>query len=183
MELEEALAKIEELNTEVAGLKENAGKIPAEELKKIEQKAYNQGYDKAKNAYEAQINDLKKETGEKYVQKEEVEKMLTERERAFKTQKELLKMGIKNPEKAMKIIDDEDLETFGTEAFKEEDFKNKYGDVLVFKKEESTPPEPNKPFTKNNTQPRAPKLTAEEYAKMSAEERAKVPKEDRDALL
>ena len=182
MTIEEAQAKIKELTDaleakdgKLAELQENAGKVSKEELEKIEQRAYNKGFDKAKN----QFTEEKKG----YVSKDEVEQLLSARDKAFKTQRELLKMGIKNPERAMKIIDEDDLAKFGTDDFKVDDFKSKYSDVLVFKAEDNTPPPSNKPFTKNNSTPATKKLTAEEYAEMSKEERAKLSNEERAELL
>jgi len=182
MTLEEAQAKIAELTEQaeakdktIAELNENAGKdkLSEAEVKKMEKRFFNQGYDSAKNKFEDEKKNL--------ISKEELNSELEKRERNFKIQKELLKMGIKAPEKAMKIIEEEDLEKFGSEDFKVDEFKKRYEDVIVFKSEEKPNGNSNN-FTKNNGEPKKAKLTAEQYAEMSKEERMKVPKEEREAL-
>ena len=50
MDLEQAELKIKELNDTIAGLQKSVGKISDEDKKKLEQVAYNKGFDKAKKA-------------------------------------------------------------------------------------------------------------------------------------
>ena len=179
--LEEAELKIKELNDEIttrdttiAEMKTVAEKsTSSEDIKKAEQKAYTSGFNKAKN----QADDDKKD----FISKADVDDMLSKRDNSFKTQKALLAMGIKNPEKAMKLIDEDDLKSFNAEDFKAEDFKSKYEDVLVFKGEDKSPE--HKPFTKNNNKPTTPKLTAEDYANMSELDRKKLSNDERSELL
>ncbi len=179
MTLEEALSKITDLETviaenknTIAGLEENAGKVLSEDdLKKLEQKSYNTGFDKAKNQFESDKKDM--------IGKDDVEKMLNDRDLVYKTKTELLKMGVKNPDKALKMIDESDLQGFGGEDFKADEFKSKYEDSIVFKSEGGTPPVV---MTKNNNTPKE-KMTAETYAGLSADERKAVSREERQALM
>jgi len=184
MELEEALALIETQKTEIAGLKDTH-QTALSDLTKTHEKAvqvsYNKGFDKAKNASKDEVKDG-------YIKKEEVEAMLLEKDNLFKRKSTLSKMGVKNPERALKIIDEEDLALFGSEDFKEDDFKKKYGEDIVFstssQKEEDEGDEKKPPsnITKNNQKPRTG-LTAEKYAEMSDTERAKISTADKLALL
>ena len=179
MTLEEAEVKITELEgtistqtEKIVGLEKNAGKISDDELKKIEQKSYNQGFDKAKNQFEGEKENL--------LNKDDVEKMLSERDFQHGVQTELLKMGISSPKKALKIIDEDDLKTFGTDAFKVDDFKNKYSDVLVFKNEGGGN---HTPILKDNREQEKPKMTAEQYSELSKDERMKIDPEVRASLI
>ena len=179
MTLEEAEAKILELegtittqSEKIVGLEDNAGKLSDEELKKIEQKSYNQGFDKAKNQFDGEKANL--------LNKDDVEKMLSDRDHEHNVETQLLKMGIKSPKKALKIIDEEDFKTFGTDSFKADDFKNKYSDVLVFKDEGGGS---HTPILKDNRDEEKPKMTAEQYSELSKEERMKVDPDIRASLI
>jgi len=183
MDLEEALALIETQKTEIQGLKDTH-QTALNDLTKTHEKAiqvsYNKGFDKAKNASKDEVKDG-------YIKKEEVEAMLLEKENLFKRKSTLSKMGVKNPERALKIIDEEDLALFGSEDFKEDDFKKKYGEDIVFstssqKEEEGGEKKPPSNITKNNQKPNTG-LTAEKYADMSDTERAKISTADKLALL
>ena len=179
MELEEALALIETQKTEIQGLKDT-GKTALDDLTKTHEKAlqvsYNKGFDKAKNASKDEVKDG-------YIKKEDVEEMLSKRDTNFSLQTALTKMGVKNPKRAMKSIDEDDLATIGSEGFDEEGFKKKYGEDIVFTTS-SNEEEHKKPsnFTKNNKEVKTG-LTAESYAEMSATERAKISTADKLALL
>jgi len=185
MELEEALQVIETLKGENATLKtENEGlntKLTdtASAHEKELQASFNKGYDKAKNKFEGEV-------GDGYIKKEDVEKMLSERERGHTVEKELLRLGVKNPDRAAKLIDEEDLLKFGGEDFNEEDFMKKYGDDIVFAKpsgeEANGPKDAPSNFTKNNDKQEQP-LTAESYAELSPAEQAKIPMAEKLALL
>ncbi|RLA68950.1 MAG: hypothetical protein DRG09_06905 [Epsilonproteobacteria bacterium] len=179
MTLEEALVKITSLEGEIttqkvsiAELSKNAGKLSDEDQKKIEQKAYNQGFDKAKNQFEGEKKDLLK--------KEDVEKLLSERDHLFKIKTDLREMGVKNADRAMKMIDEDDLKSFGTDEFKTDDFKTKYGDVLIFAKDGSNPP---KVITKDNKLPDQKKVTSDSYGDLSPTEKAKMSPDEKLALL
>lgn len=183
MELEEALALIETQKGQLADLKATNDKAVSDLTathEKALQVSYNKGFDKAKNASEKDINDG-------YIKKEDVDKMLNDREKGFNTEKALLKMGVKNPKRALKAIEEDDLATIGEEGFNEEDFKKKYGDDIVFttsSKEEDLDPlnKDSKNITKNNEKPNEG-LTAEKYADMSKADRDKVSTADKLALL
>ena len=183
MTLEEMEAKITELNgtikaqkKTIVGMEDIAKNVYSkEDYDKAIQKADNQGFDRGS----AKVSDDKKD----FISKTDVDEMLSERDRAYNTQKELLAMGIKDPVRALKMLDEDDVKAFGTDDFKVDDFKSKYKDVLMFKDEEVAPANvDHKPFTQNNTKTRQPKLTAETYAELPKEERMKVSKEDRDLL-
>ena len=178
MTLEEALTRIGVLeadlgsrDTEINALKETAkSSISAEDFDKMKQKAYNQGFDKAKNQFEAEK--------EGFIKKDDVDKMLSERDSLNLKKVELFKMGIKNPDVALKIINEDDLSAIGTEEFKADDFKAKYSEDIVFSKEVNT----HKPRTKNNdTEDK--KITAENYNELSDTQKAKMSEEDKLALL
>jgi len=185
MELEEALALIETQKTEIQGLKDTS-KTALDDLTKTHEKAiqvsYNKGFDKAKNASKDEVKDG-------YIKKEDVEEMLSKRDKSFSLQTALTKMGVKNPKRAMKSIDEDDLATIGSEDFNEEGFKKKYGEDIVFtssKKEEEEEGDDKKQtpsnLTKNNKEAKTG-LTAEKYAGMSKSERAKISTADKLALL
>jgi len=172
-EAEAAIAELEktnkELTDEIAGLGTNVG-MSDEDLKKLEQKLYNKGFDAARNKLE--------EDKKNYLLKDDVDKMLAERDKKFSVKTALMKMGIKSPDKALKVIEEDDYEAFGTEEFKVEDFKSKYEDVLVFAKESGG----HKNITKNNKIPEQ-KITSSTYASMSASEKSKMSAADKLALL
>jgi hypothetical protein len=182
MELEEALALIDTQKTELQGLKDThttaLGDLTKTHEKAI-QVSYNKGFDKAKNASKDEVKDG-------YVKKEDVEEMLSKRDKNFSLQTALTKMGVKNPKRAMKSIDDDDLSTIGSEGFDEEGFKKKYGEDIVFtssqKEEEGEHKKKPSNFTKNNKKVKTG-LTAESYAEMSDTERAKISTADKLALL
>ena len=185
MDLEQALAEIEKLKTKISGLAdENATQLKTveDEHKKALQVQFNKGFDKAKNA----VEDEKKD----YLSKDDVDKMLAERDEAFNqtlaTEKKqataretLLNLGVKNPSRSLKIIDEEDFNLFGTEDFNSDTFLEKYQDDIVFKKSESNLPSAN--FMKNNEK-QVKKLTLAEYAEMPKEERMKLSQSEREAL-
>ena len=182
MELEEALALIETQKTEIQGLKDT-NKTALDDLTKTHEKAiqvsYNKGFDKAKNASKDEVKDG-------YIKKEDVEEMLSKRDKNFSLQTALTKMGIKNPKRAIKSIDEDDLATIGSEDFNEEDFRKKYSEDIVFttssQEEEEESNKNSSNFTKNNKKVKTG-LTAESYAGMSATERAKISTADKLALL
>jgi len=182
MTLEEALALIETQKTEIQSIKDTS-QTALDDLTKTHktetQVSYNKGFDKAKNASKDEVKDG-------YIKKEDVEKMLSERDTNSTLQIALTKMGVKNPKRAMKSIDEEDLAKINSADFKEEDFREKYGEDIVFsaaaKKEEEETKPPASNFTKNNKNANTG-LTAEKYAGMSATERAKISTADKLALL
>lgn len=177
MELEEALTLIEAQKAQIAELSEkaNAG-ISKEELDKEIQKAHNKGFDKAKA-------ELSKDIETKYLGKDEVEKMLSERDRKFKAEKKLMELGFKATKRTMRMFDEEDFEALSSDDFDEEKFREKFPDIPGLpKEEEEAPYVPNAPFMKNNEKKKE-KLTAEQYAEMKPEERAKIPQEEKLALL
>ena len=174
MTLEEALAEIEKQKETIAELQKNAGKnkgLSEDELKKIEQKAYNQGFDKAKNQFESEKEGLLK--------REDVEKMLSEKDNLYKAKSTLKELGIKNPDRALKLIDEDDMKNITADDFKADDFQKKYGDVLVFGDSKKT----HTPITIENKHQEKTRVTAEDYAKMSASEKAKVTNEQRAEML
>lgn len=183
MDLEEAQARITELEGEISTLTDThttaLSDLTATHDKAI-QKSYNQGFDKAKNASKDEVKDG-------YVKKEDVEDMLSKRDLSHKRQSLLSKMGIKNPSRAMKSIDEDDLTTLGSEDFDEEKFRAKYEGDFVFsgdKKDGEKPPKKSPSnFTKNNQNNQKAELTAESYNEMSAEEQAKVSTAEKLALL
>ena len=185
MNLEEALAEIETLKTENSELKDSH-KTALSDLTKTHDKAlqvqYNKGFDKAKNASE---NDIK----DGYMKKEDVEKMLSDNSAKASVQIALTKLGVKNPKRAMKLIDEEDLATMNSDDFNEEDFKKKYSEDLNFtpsKKEDELEEEEVKTtpsnISKNNKKPKA-ELSADKYAEMPKSERDKISVADKLALL
>lgn len=184
MELEEALALIKTQASEIEGLKES-NKTALGDLTTTHEKAlqvsYNKGFDKAKNASATEMQDG-------YIKKEDVEAMLSEREKSANTELALTRLGVKNPKRAMKVIDDEDLALMGGNDFKEDDFKKKYSEDIVFskasekEKEEEFKQSPSN-FTKNNKDKVNTGLTAEAYEAMSPSARAKIPVADKLALL
>ena len=178
MTLEEALARIGALeaelgnkDTEINALKEVAkSSVSAEELDKIKQKVFNQGFDKAKNQFEIDK--------EGFIKKEDVDNMLSERDALNQKKVELFKMGIKNPDTALKIIEKDDLNAIGTADFKADDFKAKYADDIVFGGGSGT----HKPRTRNNDTADI-KVTAENYNELSDTQKAKMSDSDKLALL
>lgn len=183
MTLEEAQAKITELNKdiqtkdgEIAGLNDkvkNAGKeLSEDDMKKIEQKFYNQGFDKAKNQFE----DDKKD----YLKKDDVDKMLSDRDSKYRVKTELLKIGALNPEKAFVNLSEDEIASIGTDDFKLEDFKANHADDIVFKTDDKGQPPKN--ITKDNKKPKQT-VTADSYKEMSPSEKAKMSSEDKLALL
>jgi len=183
MDLEQALAEIARLKGEATKVADTNKTALTEALKKAKEESdkalqvsYNKGFDKAKNASEED-----KKNG--YVSKEDVDKLLADRDTAFSRQSALRDLGIKNPKKAMKLIDEDDLASLGSEDFKSEDFVKKYGEDIVFTKQgENNQQQQRQQHTKNNEQQKEG-LTAEKYEAMSTEERAKVSTADKLALL
>lgn len=172
MELEEALQRIKDLETEattLAGTHEDAIKALNDTHKTELQVNYNKGFDKAKNASKEDI-----EKG--FVSKDEVEKMLKEQTDESNIKLELSKAGVKNVEKAFKLIDEKD-------GFKIDDFK-KDNDFLFPSEKDDDKKDDDKenPEMKNNTEEKS-ELTAESYSKMSKEEQAKVSTTDKLGLL
>lgn len=177
MTLEEQVTALE---AEVVTLKEtNAGLVTSngefetanKDHEKAIQVAYNKGFDKSKNASEENLKG--------FINKDDVEAMLSKRDKAHNTQTALLKMGVSNPKRAMKMIDEDDLGAFGSDDFDIEKFKAKYSTDIVFKSEGGSN---HKPALKQNTNTDKA-LTAETYAEMSQEDRSKVSKEERAKLL
>lgn len=180
MELQEALDKIKELEGKLDGVsdkqatavKEATDKL-GKEHKTALQVQYNKGFDASTNKH--------KDDKEGFISKEDVDKMLSDRDTSFSRQSALKSLGIKNPKNAMKIISDDDLATLGSKDFKEEDFKKKYGDDIVFTSQKEEAKKPSN-FTKNNTKVKTD-MTAASYAEMSTSERAKISTADKLALL
>ncbi|MCK5743961.1 MAG: hypothetical protein KAH30_04430 [Caldisericia bacterium] len=181
MTLEEAQTKITELTDQlkdrdgkIVEFTKNAGKqLSEDDLEKIRQKADNQGFDRAKKQFETEKKD--------FISKGDVDKMLEDRDHLFATKTELLKMGVKNVDKAIKVIDEDDLESFGTADFKSDDFKTKYEDSIVFGEAGGKPP--HKPFTKDNKKPPHETVTADNYDQLSEKERNNMSDEDKLALI
>lgn len=172
MELEEALQRIRDLETEattLAGTHKDAITALNDTHKTELQVNYNKGFDKAKNASKEDI-----EKG--FVSKDEVEKMLKEQTDESNIKLELSKAGVKNVEKAFKLIDERD-------GFKIDDFK-KDNDFLFPSEKDDDKKDDDKenPEMKNNTEEKS-ELTAESYSKMSKEEQAKVSTTDKLGLL
>ncbi len=184
MTLEEALKKIEELNGLIDSNKAKALEDTKTQLSeqakthdKAIQLAHNKGYDSAKGKFETDKDG--------FIKKEDVDKMLSDRDTTYSRQSTLSKMGVKNPKRALKLIDEDDLKSFGTEDFKEEDFIKKYGDDIVFNgKKEEEGEKKNNPsnFMKNNDKQKEG-LTAEKFEAMSSEERSKLSTAQKLALL
>lgn len=185
MELEEALARIAELEGQIETLGTDHTTAINDLTKahgKEVQKSYNQGFDKAKNASKEEVKDG-------YVKKEDVDEMLNKRDLAYKRTSLLSKMGVKNPKRALKSIDDEDLESMTGEDFDEEKFRDKYGEDFVFSSSQELKKEVKKEvkktpsnITKNNKHQKA-ELTAESYADLSPEDRAKISTAEKLRLL
>jgi len=180
MTLEEAESRIKDLEAElsekekeIAEFEKNAGNVLSDEdIKKMQQKFDNQGYDRGKKQFE--------ETLKNYVPKEEVEKKERELQRTYEIKTTLLKMGSKNPDMALKVIADEDLEDFGTDTFNADAIKEKYSEVLVFGDKGSNTPPP--PRTRDNRVPDN-KITAKNYDKLPESEKSKLSPEEKLALL
>lgn len=176
MELEEALQKIKDLETQVTEI-EGKHKDELTTLKATHDKeaqiSYNKGFDKAKNA-------SKDEMEKGFISKDEVQKMMKDQSDESNIKLELSKAGVKNVDKAFKLIDDK--ESFNIESFKED---NK--DILVFKEDDNKDDKNNKDDKdhqqmKNNKDDKV-EMTAESYANMSNEERSKVSIADKLALV
>ena len=182
MDLAQALAEIERLKglvTEAETKAETTVKTALDEQTKAHEKAlqisYNKGYDTSKNKFESEKDG--------FIKKEDVDKLLADRDTSFSRQSALRDLGIKNPKKAMKLIDEDDLKSLGTEDFKSEDFVKKYGEDIVFiKGDDGQPPKKPQNFMKNNQQQKEG-LTAEKYEQMSTEERNKISTAEKLALL
>ena len=178
MTLEEAQNKIKELEGEIADLGDShkseldkLGTDHAEALKKETQISYNKGFDKAKNASKEDI-----EKG--YVSKDEVQKMMDANTREADIKLELTKSGVKNVDKAFKLI--ENKEDFKIDDFKKDNdflFPSEKGDG----KDDQQPPK-DKQQMRNNKDDKV-ELNAETYAQMSDEEREEIPIEDKFNLL
>ncbi len=165
MTLEEAQAQIEALNTQIAGLKDNAG-ISKEDHEKALQKAENKGFDNAKNKLEKDMS--------KYVSQKDVDDILAKRDTAESNRDTLRKFGVKNSKNAMKLIDD--VEDY---KLSQDDFKKKYSDSIVFDNNDAG----NKQHIKNNVDEPPKKNTAEDYSKMNKDEKSKLTAEQKAEML
>ncbi len=183
MTIEEAEAEITKLKGELKiaegknaeSVKTIAGfEAKGKEAEKNLQAQYNKGFDKAKNQYET-------DQEKNFIKKDEVEAMLTKRDKVHSTETTLMKMGVNNPTRVMKMIDEDDLNNFGTEEFKDEDFRKKYESVIVFGKAGGkTPP---RVITKDNQKPKPEAVTSESYGDLSASEKGKMSDDQKLALL
>jgi len=194
MTLEEALKKIAELESNLKAVSDNQAtalkeatdkqKLDLEEAHKKElQISFNKGFDKSKNASTEDIKNgyVSNDKLEEILLKrdEEAKANLTKERKQATARETLLSLGAKNPSRAMKLIDEADLDTFGAEDFDREKFMDKYKDDIVFKAGDNNN---NANFMKNNKEAKKV-LSLDEYAGLPKAERMAMSKEDREKIV